>query len=293
MGRGLLAGDAPHPAPATPVHRSPRRQRSVCSPFSRDGRLAAASAERTPSGPQQLEAVAQWWPIGERLQLRVCGLLKAEAPSPILWAVGDFQSLRAGQRETVRSEAEASGAPSRVPQDAPSTRRTMPYDLLHLGAGDLVARVGPSLLIVTYSLSNDGVAAIGRGLGRLTQRQQKACAISIVERRAGPGTTAEARVAVAELVRKYDTSISGSAVVCDGSGFRATAVRSVVTAINMASRASHPSKVFASCEPAFEWLQGTRPDRDLDVELLGQAAAALRARLKEHVDRAAASTPQP
>jgi len=227
------------------------------------------------------------WPIGER---QACGWrarLKAAAPSPIIGVVGDFESLRAGLRENGRAGGEVSGPSSRVPQDAPPTSRTQAYDILHAGPSDLVARVGQCLIVLSHALTLDGVNAIARGMGKLTQRQQTACSISIVERKSGPGTSPEVRTAVAEIVRKYDTSISGAAVVCDGSGFRATAVRSVVTAINMASRASHPSKVFASCEPAFEWLESTRPNRDLDIELLAQAVTALRPRLQELMTRAA------
>jgi hypothetical protein len=237
--------------------------------------------------------VARWWPIEERPGRPVCALLKAAPLSPIIWAVGDFRSLRAGLSDAGRSDGEPAGVSSRVLHDSPPTSRTLPYDLLHLGAGDLVARVGPCLIVVSYSLTLEGVEAIGRGLAKQTQRQQQACSISIVERKSGSGTTPEVREAIAEVVRKYDNSITGAAVVCDGSGFRATAIRSVVTAINMASRASHPSKVFATCEPALEWLQATRPDRDLDIELLCQALASLRPRLKDYMDRLAAARARP
>jgi hypothetical protein len=234
-----------------------------------------------------------WWPVEERPSSSRAGFAQGAGAVTDQPVVGDFRSLRAGLRENGRTDAESVSSSTRVPQDSPPTSRTLPYDLLHLGPGDLVARVGPCLIIVTHSLTLEGVDAIGRGLAKQTQRQQKACSISIVERKSGPGTTPEARAAIAELVRKYDTSISGAAVVCDGSGFLATAVRSVVTAINMASRASHPSKVFATCEPALDWLQTTRPAHDLDIALLGQAVATLRPRLKDHMQRLAAAPPRP
>lgn len=205
--------------------------------------------------------------------------------------VGGFQSLRNGLLEG-RSDAEAgSGPSSRLHPDHPPTSRAQPYDLLHLGSTDLVACVGPCLLILSYTITLPGVEAIGRGFAKLTQRDKKACSMSIVERRSGPGTAPEARDAIAEIAKKYDKNMSGSAIVCDGTGFRATAVRSVVTAIHMASRSSSPSKVFAAPEPALEWLQTTRPNHDLDLSLLAQATTALRARLQEQMTRAGVLLP--
>jgi hypothetical protein len=215
--------------------------------------------------------------------------LKELAASPLSMGVGDIRSLRSGLLDSSRSDAEASPGPaSRVQGDPPPTHRTQAYDLLHAGATDLVALVGPCLIVVSYTITLDGVSAIGRGLAKLTQRQQKACSISFAERKSGPGTAPEARKAITELVQKYDKWISGSAVVCEGTGFRATAVRSVVTAINMASRSSHPSKVFASSEPALRWLQSARAG-DLDLELTGQAIVALRTRMQHEIEQA---TPQ-
>ena len=200
--------------------------------------------------------------------------------------------MRNGLLEGGRSDAEApSGPGSRAQQEWPPTSRTQPYDLLHVGSTDLIACVGPCLVIISYTFTLAGVEAIGRGMAKLVARQQKICSISFVERKSGPGTAPEARDAVAEIVRKHDKNITGAAIVCDGTGFRATAVRSVVTAIHMASRASYASKVFASSEPALEWLQNTRGTPDLDLKLLAQASVSLRARLKDQLVRAGAVQP--
>lgn len=227
--------------------------------------------------------------LRETMPREVARGLKSPATSPITTLVGGFQSLRNGLLEG-RSDAEA-GPASRLHPDQPPTSRTHTYDLLHLGATDLVACVGPCLLIVSYTITLPGVEAIGRGFAKLTQRDKKACSLSIVERRSGPGTAPDARDAIAEIAKKYDKGMTGSAVVCDGTGFRATAVRSVVTAILMASRSSSPTKVFAAPEPALEWLQTTRPSRDLDLPMLAQATTALRARLQEHMARAGVLSP--
>ncbi len=85
---------------------------------------------------------------------------------------------------------------------------------------------------------------------------------------------------VSELIRKYTQSIRGAAVVSEGTGFRATAVRSLVTAIHIAGRASHPTKVFATVPDALAWLATKRSDRGLDMLRAEQAVALLRARLR-------------
>jgi hypothetical protein len=211
--------------------------------------------------------------------------LKQLAAAPLTVAVGDFRSLRSGLLEGSRSDAAIPPGPaSRVARDAPPTSRTQPYEVLHAGPTDLIASVGPCLIVISHTITLDGVAAIGRGLAKLTQRYEKACSVSFVERKSGPGTAPEARQAIAEIAHEYDKHISGAAVVCDGTGFRATAVRSVVTAINMASRASHPSKVFATGDLALQWLQSLHLEGDFDLSLVTQATVALRARLQPAVE---------
>jgi hypothetical protein len=179
-------------------------------------------------------------------------------------------------------------AAARNSLEAPRTGRTQPYELLHLGDTDLVACVGPCLLVVSNTLSLEAVEAMGRGMAKLLHRYGKLSSLSYVDRKSGPNTTPEAREAITEIVRKHSQGITGAAVVCEGTGFRATAVRSIVTAIHMASRSSHPSKVFAAPEPAIEWLASTRSDGALDAALLRQASEGLRAKLQERLARAAA-----
>ena len=165
--------------------------------------------------------------------------------------------------------------------EPPASGLTPAHHLLHTDATNVVACLGPCVLVISHTLTLPAAEAIGRAFASIVQRQQKLCALSIVESRPGPGPAPEARDAVAELTRQHNKHITGAAIVCDGTGFRATAVRSMVTAIHMASRSSHPSKVFTTTEPALDWLQSTRPTRDLDLPLLARAVADLQALLRE------------
>jgi hypothetical protein len=124
-------------------------------------------------------------------------------------------------------------------------------------------------------------------MAKIVHRYGSVSSISFVERKAGPNTTPEARDSIAEIVRKHTRCITGAAVVCEGTGFRATAIRSIVTAIHMASRSQHTSRVFSVAEPAIEWLATTRKDGALDVRLLVEASATLRAKLLAQLARAA------
>jgi hypothetical protein len=180
------------------------------------------------------------------------------------------------------------GAASRTPPEPPRTGRTQPYELMHLGDTDLVACVGPCLVVVSNTLTLEAVEVIGRAMAKLAHRYGKLSSLSLVDRKSGPNTTFEARDAITDIVRKHSQSISGAAVVCEGTGFRSTAIRSIVTAIHMASRSQHSSKVFAAAEPAIQWLATTRSDGALDVTLLLQAADGLRTKLQERLARAAA-----
>lgn len=186
-----------------------------------------------------------------------------------------------------RVVTESSHAP-RTSHEPPRTGRTQPYELLHLGDTDLIACVGPTLLVLSHEVTLEAVDAMGRGMAKLEHRYGKLSSLSIVERNGGRNTTPEARDALTDLARKHDRSLSGAAVVCEGTGFRATAIRSVVTAIHMASRSSHSSKVFSEPEPAVQWLATTRSDGALDVRLLLEATELLRAKLQARHQRAVA-----
>lgn len=181
--------------------------------------------------------------------------------------------------------------PARTPPDSPRTGRTQAHEVLHLGETDLVACVGPSLVVVSNTLTLEAVDAMGRGMAKLEHRYGKLSSLSYVERKSGANTAPAARDGIAQIVRKHSHAITGAAVVCEGTGFRATAVRSVVTAIHMASRSSHSSKVFSAPEAAIEWLASTRSDGALDVALLLETSGVLRAKLQERLARAAARGP--
>lgn len=80
------------------------------------------------------------------------------------------------------------------------------------------------------------------------------CVIQIVPREAvvpGPAT----RRALATLLRENTDNISHSAVIQLGSGFRASIVRSIVTAVTLMSNPGYPHQVFSSIPDACSWME--------------------------------------
>lgn len=68
-----------------------------------------------------------------------------------------------------------------------------------------------------------------------------------------PMPPAESRERLARFMRE-GTYVMASAVAFEGTGFRAAAIRSVVTGLTMLARQPFPHKIFATLEDASGWL---------------------------------------
>lgn len=78
--------------------------------------------------------------------------------------------------------------------------------------------------------------------------------LAIVESRAGTNMPADVRDALTLLLREYQGAIAASAIVFEGTGFRASIVRSVVSAINLATRLEFSSTVESDLTVGASWL---------------------------------------
>lgn len=85
------------------------------------------------------------------------------------------------------------------------------------------------------------------------QHRDGVALLTIVEPNA-PMPSSEAREALANFMADNGDRILVSAVAYEGAGFRAAAVRSVVTGLTMLARQPFPHKVFATLEAASAWL---------------------------------------
>lgn len=76
----------------------------------------------------------------------------------------------------------------------------------------------------------------------------------VVDERAGLEMPKEVRAALGELLKEYQKDLLASVVVFEGSGFRASIVRSVVATIALVNRLEFPSTVEAKTLDGATWL---------------------------------------
>jgi hypothetical protein len=131
-----------------------------------------------------------------------------------------------------------------------------PIEVYSRDAGCIVALAGRYFL----QLSRQGQATMtivsqtNRAVADLAARHEKFGWVTIIEPEADLSLPADVKNGFNALVKRYSTRISGAAIVFEKTGFHAVAVRSMVTAINVASRATHPNRVFSDVREAVSWL---------------------------------------
>jgi hypothetical protein len=107
--------------------------------------------------------------------------------------------------------------------------------------------------------------------------------LTIVEPDA-PMPTSDAREALADFMNDKRQSILISGVAYEGTGFRAAAVRSVVTGLTVLARQPFPHKVFPTIDDASQWMiTNLRGGKAGPTEVRGliDAISAARAELQE------------
>jgi hypothetical protein len=121
--------------------------------------------------------------------------------------------------------------------------------------GYLIAVTGRCLIhLVSERTTSTTVSLVRRALADLSDRYDTFGYLCVLEPGAPLTLPADLRESINAYVRRYSTRFSGAAIVFEGAGFQATVVRSLVTAVNLASRASHPTKVFDNLRTACDWL---------------------------------------
>ena len=90
----------------------------------------------------------------------------------------------------------------------------------------------------------------------------------------------DVRLALADYLSGCRGKMVLSAVVHEGSGFRAAAVRSVVTGLAMMANLPYPHKVFANVDDAARWLNLSSPvGKDWNDTALIEAVREVRSRV--------------
>jgi hypothetical protein len=128
--------------------------------------------------------------------------------------------------------------------------------VLTLDDDHLTAVWGPIFLTVWKKVTRPDYARsiqfAVRDLAHSVPNQRVACLTIIEEKVELPN--AESRTAVANIFRFNLEHIVCSANVMEGEGFRAAAVRGVVTGITLVARQPFPNHVFSSVTQAARWI---------------------------------------
>lgn len=99
-----------------------------------------------------------------------------------------------------------------------------------------------------------GVSLLRRAMSDLAAEYPTFGYLAIVEPEAKFLLPPDIREGVQANVKRFSSRLAGAAIVFEKPGFQATALRSVVTAINFASRATHPHQLFADLRESISWL---------------------------------------
>lgn len=193
------------------------------------------------------------------------------------------RSLRASRApssvaaEPLSREPLSSGQPSSGPPSPEPLPLEQPLEVIARNPTETIAVAGDCLIVlIGRTMSASGVQAVQRGFEKLAQRYDRFGYLSVIEGYRLGRLEPRARDLMAEVVGKYSPSMAVASFAVAGVGFGPTAVRSILTAIHIASRAKHPMKVFSQLDGALEWYAATYPERRCDtpelarrVELLG------------------------
>ncbi|HEX5655622.1 MAG TPA: hypothetical protein VFX59_00435 [Polyangiales bacterium] len=143
----------------------------------------------------------------------------------------------------------------------------------------------PDALVITWDrcvgvvwkreTTAEGVEALAHAYREQATRYPSGVYLLTIVEKDAPMPSTEQREAVAVFLRAGSGRTRMSAVVIEGTGFRAAAVRSVVTGLAMLVRLPYPHEIFGSLDQAAKWL-GTTPHNDVDPDYTALAVAHAR-----------------
>jgi hypothetical protein len=140
-------------------------------------------------------------------------------------------------------------APLRSPTEAE-------VHILRTEASHSVAFTGRTLVVLWHTETSDrAVRELSALLAGQAAETGSVSLLQVIGERATP-PDGIARTALATMLKDHEARIVASAVVFEGTGFRASVIRSVVVGISMLSRPKCPHTVFASVSEGVTWLSG-------------------------------------
>jgi hypothetical protein len=131
-----------------------------------------------------------------------------------------------------------------------------------------IVALAPYLILCAASdtsLSSSAVAGVRRGLEQVSQSSEQIGYLVLHDAPFRLGMAPEVRTGLTLAIQRFEDRIAAAAVVYEEDGFKATAIRSLVTAMHATSRSKHPIRVFAEARLALQWMQALLPESKLSV----------------------------
>jgi hypothetical protein len=126
--------------------------------------------------------------------------------------------------------------------------------------GYVVATAGRYFIHITKDrMTATMLGLMRRALADMAQQCDTFGYLAVLEPQSRLSMEPDVRDGVSLMVKRYSSNFTGAAIVFEKTGFHATAVRSVVTAINFASRAKHPNHVFSDLREGASWVSRLTP----------------------------------
>lgn len=135
-----------------------------------------------------------------------------------------------------------------------------PTEVVNQQSGWAAATCGNYVVtLITGRLDTRGARQLQELTATLCREHAKVGYLNLLAPTSSSMMERHVRRIIDETVRQHTDRYGAAAIVFEGQGFAATFVRSIVTAINLATKAQHPNRVFSDLEPALSWLQETFP----------------------------------
>lgn len=130
------------------------------------------------------------------------------------------------------------------------------------------------VVVYTGALTESDVRRLLPTFERFARTAPKPIGLYIVVEEQVPLPAQPVREEMAHFMKSVGPHVRASALVQEGDGFRAAAVRSVAIGINLVARQPYPHKVFASSLEAAQWLATSFPE--IQPQELTRAVASIR-----------------
>jgi hypothetical protein len=128
-------------------------------------------------------------------------------------------------------------------------------------------------------ISGGAVAGVRRGLEQLSQISDQMGYLVLHDPPFRLGMPPEVRTGLTLALSRFEDRIAAAAMVYEELGFKASAIRSLVSALHAANRAPHPAKVFADVPAALQWIHPLVPGGKVSLTELEQFVRDQRKRL--------------